>query len=202
MGSASSATLELRQRNEPSPALRALMGLFIPAGSRCLNLRLEDGGAIRSWLADHGCSYVEANASQGCALPFPDESFDAALLIGVLDDPLPPQLAMPELRRVLRPGGALLVVAPNACYWRRRVDRMLAGGDSQIGSLRPRSLRGLLVKAGFGLVGVEGHDGGILRELPLTRRLGKRQGSAPYRVAERLVPSLLGAQVAAFAIRV
>jgi ubiquinone/menaquinone biosynthesis C-methylase UbiE len=42
-------------------------------------------------------------------LPYPDGTFDAALLIGVLGE-IPDQLvALRELRRVLRPGGRLVV---------------------------------------------------------------------------------------------
>ena len=42
-------------------------------------------------------------------LPYPDDTFDAALLIGVLGE-IPDQLAaLREVRRVLRPGGRLVV---------------------------------------------------------------------------------------------
>jgi hypothetical protein len=49
--------------------------------------------------------------------------------------------------------------------------------------------------------GVEGQDGAILRDLPLARVFWKGRASAPYRVAERLFPSLLGLRVGAFAIK-
>jgi len=40
------------------------------------------------------------------ARPYPDGSFDAAYLIGVLGEIPDPAAALGELRRVLRPGGA------------------------------------------------------------------------------------------------
>jgi SAM-dependent methyltransferase len=177
------------------------MATFIPTGSRCLNVGRNEG-AMGPWLLGHGCSYVGVDASQATALPFDKGSFDTALLVDVLDQLVKPQLAMRELCRVLRPGGVLLVAAPNFSYWRRRLDRVLAGNDPQAGSFSPGSMRSLLLQSGFSLVGVEGQDGAIVRDLPLAGRLWKGQSSAPYRVAERLFPSLLGSQVRAFAIRV
>jgi SAM-dependent methyltransferase len=136
------------------------------------------------------------------SLPFENESFDAALLIGVLDRLIEPNLAAVELRRVLRPGGVLLVTAPNISYWRRRLDRILFGHNPREGSLSAGALRRLLLQAGFGLVGVEGLDGSIARDLPMARRIWKGRASAPYRIAERLFPTMLGSRVGAFAIRV
>jgi ubiquinone/menaquinone biosynthesis C-methylase UbiE len=60
---------------------------------------------------------------QATELAFEDESFDAALLIGVLDQLEDVGRAAAELRRVLRPGGVLLVNAANRSYWRNRLDR-------------------------------------------------------------------------------
>lgn len=52
--------------------------------------------------------FVQASAT---ALPFPDSSFDAAWTIWVFEHVPDPELAMAELRRVLKPGG-LLFFAP------------------------------------------------------------------------------------------
>jgi SAM-dependent methyltransferase len=185
-----------------SPALRGLMETFIPRGSRCLDVGHGHGTAMRPWLLRHGCSYVDMDASRATALPFEDESFDAALLIGVLDRLLEPDMAAIELHRVLRPGGVLLVTASNVSYWRCRLDRVARGHDPQAGCFSPSSLRRMLLEGGFNLVGVEGQDGAFVRDLPLAGRLWKGRASGPYRVAERLFPSLFGSRVGAFAIRV
>jgi SAM-dependent methyltransferase len=187
---------------EFTPALRGLIETFIETGSSCLEIGHGHAGAIGSSLVEYGCHYVGADASQASSLPFENESFDAALLIGVLDRLVEPKLAAVELRRVLRPGGVLLVTAPNVSYWRRRLDRILFGYDSREGSLSAGALRRLLLQAGFGLVGVEGLDGSIVRDLPMARRIWKGRASTPYRIAERLFPAMLGSRVGAFAIRI
>jgi SAM-dependent methyltransferase len=186
---------------ELSPALTGLLETFVPAGARCLNVG-GDRLALRAWLAGHGCRPVEVAPRQAAALALEDESFDAALLLGVLDQLQDLGRAAAELRRVLRPGGVLLVSAANGSYWRNRLDRAARPGDPQPGAVSPGSLRRLLLEGGFSLVGVEGQDGALIRDLPLAGRWWHRRGSAPYRVAERLFPSLLGSRVGAFAIRV
>jgi hypothetical protein len=79
---------------------------------------------------------------------------------------------------------------------RRLLDLFVPAGS------HPGWLRQLLRQSGFSLVGVEGQDGAFIRDLPLAGRLCRRPGSPPYRVAERLFPSLLGSSLGAFAIRV
>jgi SAM-dependent methyltransferase len=201
MPDAPSSPLVHLQPRELSPAVRGLLRSFVPRGARCLVVGLGDR-AIRSWLLGHGCRPVEVPASQATRLPFGGESFDAALLIGVLPQLVSPDLAALELRRVLRPGGMVLVTATNLSYWRHRIDRATGATDRLRGGVSPLYLRRLLLLGGFSLVGVEGQDGAFLRDLPLAGRLCHRRGSRPYRVAERLFPALLGSQVGAFAIKV
>jgi SAM-dependent methyltransferase len=186
---------------ELSPAIRDLLATFVPRGARCLAVG-QGNRAMRSWLLDHDCRPVEVSPSQATALAFEDESFDAALLIGVLDQLVAPDLAAVELCRVLRPGGVLLATATNPSYWRYRLDRAGGATRGSSGAATPHYVRRLLLQGGFSLVGVEGQDGAFLRDLPLAGRLCRRRGSGPYRLAERFFPSLLGSQVGAFAIRV
>jgi SAM-dependent methyltransferase len=187
---------------ELSPALTGLLETFVPAGSRCLNVGRGNRLVLRSWLAGRGCRQVDVAPRQATALAFPEESFDAALLLGVLDQLEDLGRAAAELRRVLRPGGVLVVSAANGSYWRSRIDRAARGGEPPPGAVSPGSLRRLLLGGGFNLVGVEGQDGAFIRDLPLAGRVWRRRGSGPYRAAERLFPALLGSQVGAFAIRV
>ncbi len=193
-------TLVLPKQLELTPALRNLIETVIPSGSHCLNVGRR-ARPVNVWLGQHGCTQVTVDESHVPSLPFESESFDAALLIGVLDRLAEPYKAARQLHRVLRPGGVLLVTAANDCYWRRRLDRVLPGEDRRASSYSPGTLRRLLLEAGFNLVGVEGQDGAIVRDLPLAGRFSKGHSSAPYRVAERFLPTLLGSQVGAFAVR-
>jgi SAM-dependent methyltransferase len=193
-------TLVLPKPLELTPALRNLIETVIPSGSHCLNVGRR-ARALNLWLGEHGCSHITVDESQVPALPLESESFDAALLIGVLERLAEPYRAARQLHRVLRPGGVLLVTAANDCYWRRRLDRVVGGEGRPSSSYSPGSLRRLLLEAGFNLVGVEGQDGAIVRDLPLAGRFSRGHSSAPYRVAERFFPALLGSRVGAFAVR-
>jgi SAM-dependent methyltransferase len=188
--------------NQLPPAVHGLLDTFIPAGSHCLNVGGLDRSAARAWLLGRGCSCVDEDVARATELRFEEESFDAALLIGVLDRLRAPQQAVTELRRVLRPGGVLLATAPNGSYWRHRLDRAAGVGQPAPGAVSPGSLRRLLLEGGFSLVGVEGQDGAFIRDLPLAGRRWRRRGSGAYRLAERFFPALLGSRVGAFAIRV
>ena len=46
-------------------------------------------------------------------LPFADESFDAVLLVAVLEHTREPWRLLAEARRVLKPGGRVVMVVPN-----------------------------------------------------------------------------------------
>ena len=187
---------------ELSPAVHHLLDVFIPPASHCLNVVGPEASPVGAWLGGRGCSHVDEDVARATQLRFGDGSFDAALLLGVLDRVREPRQAAGELRRVLRPGGVLLVTAANGAYWRHRLDRAAGTVQPQVGAASPGWLRGLLLESGFSLVGVEGQDGAFIRDLPLAGRLWKRRGSGPYRAAERFFPALLGSSVAAFAIRV
>ena len=63
--------------------------------------RLIDAGLLR------GVSYVQANAER---LPFPDSSFDCVTIGFGLRDVTDKAAALASMRRVLRPGGQLLVL--------------------------------------------------------------------------------------------
>jgi hypothetical protein len=89
-------TLVLPKPLELTPALRSLIETFIPPGSRCLNVGRR-AGPVNGWLGQHGCSHLTVDESHVAALPFEPETFDAALLIGVLDRLAEPYRATRQL---------------------------------------------------------------------------------------------------------
>ncbi|MFC6062058.1 class I SAM-dependent methyltransferase [Streptomyces ochraceiscleroticus] len=136
--------------------------------------------------------YTVRGELTGTGLPFGDGVADAVLFSEVVEHLVDPDAALDELRRVLRPGGHLLLSTPNLAAWYNR-GLLLAGvqpvfsevslrgihgrpGSQVVGHLRlytARALRGFLTAAGFEVVRMAGapyHD--VPRPLrPLDRAL-------------------------------
>ncbi|MGE0229525.1 MAG: class I SAM-dependent methyltransferase [Dehalococcoidia bacterium] len=216
-----------------APALASIFAQYVPAGRRCLDIGCGDGQTAGPWLLQNGCQYVGVDISgnavraaqavgldarqieDASALPFEDDSFDAAICVEVLEHLFQPSVAVGEARRVLRPGGVLLVTVPNVAYWRRRVDLALLGRwnplgdtlsvtqpwrDPHIRFFNPGALKRMLVAAGLEPIVVGGHGGSFLRDIPwVGRRLGSGGSSQFYRLGERVMPSFFGYRVHAVA---
>ncbi|MEU5302813.1 class I SAM-dependent methyltransferase [Streptomyces noursei] len=113
-------------------------------------------------------------------LPFATGSADAVLFSEVIEHLVDPDAALDELRRVLRPGGHLLLSTPNLAAWYNR-GLLLAGvqpvfsevslraihgrpGSQVVGHLRlytARALRAFLTASGFDVIRIAGapyHD--------------------------------------------
>ncbi|GGU57453.1 hypothetical protein GCM10010211_22810 [Streptomyces albospinus] len=113
-------------------------------------------------------------------LPFATGSADAVLFSEVIEHLVDPDAALDELRRVLRPGGHLMLSTPNLAAWFNR-GLLLAGvqpvfsevslraihgrpGTQVVGHLRlytARALRGFLTASGFDVIRIAGapyHD--------------------------------------------
>lgn len=99
--------------------------------------------------------------------PYPDAAFDAVTLLSVIQYIFDPVALLREVRRLLRPGGTVLVGFPNMrAVW--RVARLLFGGRFPKVSADPgydggtiryfcaRDVTGLLHKAGLETLGVSG----------------------------------------------
>ncbi|MDA0207276.1 MAG: class I SAM-dependent methyltransferase, partial [Acidobacteria bacterium] len=102
----------------------AEFSISLPSGSRVLD---AGAGESRHRAAFGHCVYVAVDLAVGdqawdygdidcvgdlAAIPLATDSFDAALNVVVLEHLPRPDLALAEIARVLKPGGKLLLVAP------------------------------------------------------------------------------------------
>lgn len=131
-------------------------------------------------------------------LPFASGSADAVLFSEVVEHLVDPDGALDELRRVLRPGGHLMLSTPNLAAWYNR-GLLLAGvqpvfsevslraihgrpGREVVGHLRlytARALRSFVTAAGFEVIRVAGAPfHGVPRPLRLLDRLACAAPSA------------------------
>ena len=107
-------------------------------------------------------SFAEGDAT---ALPVEDASFDAAVSVQVMEYVPDVPAALAELRRVLRPGGRVVLwdVDWSTASWHsedpERMSRVLAVWDQHLmHPALPRRLGALLREAGFTAVEMEGHS--------------------------------------------
>src|SRR5260370_25436688 len=60
-------------------------------------------------------------------LPFPDDTFDAVVCLGVIEYLAADDRALREIWRVLRPGGTAVISTPSAISPLHHLDRLFAG---------------------------------------------------------------------------
>ncbi len=94
-------------------------------------------------------SHVVRGELDGGGLPFADGCADAVLFSEVIEHLVDPDRAMDELRRVLRPGGHLMLSTPNLAAWYNRA-LLLAGRQPVFSEV---SLRGIHGRPGTEVVG-------------------------------------------------
>lgn len=82
---------------------------LLPASAHCIGLDVEDN------------PYGVADVVSNVLLPFDDESFDLVMCIEAFQWVPQPERAVSEFRRVLRPGGTVLVTLPFAFEYDRSI---------------------------------------------------------------------------------
>lgn len=129
------------------------------------------------------------------ALPVPDGSVDVVVSLQVIEHLWEQERFLDECRRVLRPGGTLLVSTPNRITFSPGRDTPLNPFHTR--ELDPRELSGLVHDAGFGDVDVRGlHHGPRLRALD-ERHGGLIEAQTRLALSGEPWPAELAADVAA-----
>lgn len=122
---------------------------------RTVGVDLADGmlRETRRRLTAASMTHVELLRADACQLPFADDEFDVVTSAYVLDI-LPwndIRRALTEFRRVLRPGGRLVLchVTPGERGWHRVGDHLYGSGLPLTGNCRGLRLTALLTDGGF-----------------------------------------------------
>jgi ubiquinone/menaquinone biosynthesis C-methylase UbiE len=108
----------------------------------------------RSRLPDADLVLVEPDEP----LPFADNEFDLVTCIETLEHVRDVQLALSEIRRVLRPGGTLALTTPASARWRVLFRGVEHPFSPHIRSFTRRSLRTTLETMGFHIIGLHTSD--------------------------------------------
>jgi SAM-dependent methyltransferase len=124
---------------------QSLIKPLAKTGSVCLDYGCGDGHRYGAWLQELGFEYhgfdiseaaVEAAqtlgldvrllTADGCT-NLATDCCDLAICFEVFEHLIEPNLALQEIRRVLKPGGFLLASVPNAAHWFCRLEFLLTG---------------------------------------------------------------------------
>jgi SAM-dependent methyltransferase len=141
-------------------ALRRFYAQVVPRGAHVLDLmsswrsHLPDGlgraeglGMNTAEMADNPQldAFVVHDLNQDPALPYPDRGFDAVLCAVSVQYLVHPVEVFTDVRRVLTPGGVVVVSFSNRCFPTKAVAAWLHGDDADHCVL----VRGYLQAAGF-----------------------------------------------------
>ena len=94
------------------------MAEAVPDGKAC-GIDISPGMVSRAGELAEGLTNVEFRVADSESIPYPDESFNAVICTNSFHHYSSPVQALREMRRVLRPGGQLLIRDSNrkGCWW-------------------------------------------------------------------------------------
>ena len=152
---------------------------------------------IKAQKADIEASFMAADATN---LPFPDSSFDTVISNGLLCFLKEPEKALIEMRRVLKPGGRLVVGVLNRwspwAFFRRIKGLFKDTIYNQAHFISPPELEGLLKRAGFDVKDVKT----CLFFFPINNKVYLKI-AAPFERLDRAVIPKTGAFLAVSAVK-
>ncbi|HUU57651.1 MAG TPA: class I SAM-dependent methyltransferase [bacterium] len=205
----------------------AILRRYVKSPGRILECGCAHGFQL-AWLRRQGWDVVGTDVSRAASAygrehfglevitapleeaPLPPASFDAAYLVDVVEHLYDPAAALANVRRALRPGGAILVQVPYELYHWEKAARAL-GERKKIATIAPdavpyhvtfftpRTLKLMLQKCGFRVLGRHSGNYGVIR-----RRLAPpdiRHGGA-LETAGRFIYYKLGLRAALGALAV
>ena len=192
-----SQILDVLNHVEPGP----LLDIGCAHGHTLLAARELGLSATGVDISDHAVSFCgelgfETKIGTMERLPFPDGSFQIAVMKHVLEHTRTPREALREIRRVLRPGGGLFIAIPHAGYWKARIDPMgyrffrpEFHGREHYFYYTPRTLARLLKQESYDPVHLP-HPHVIHRRVGAAERAAEI-AIAPFRVAAQQTRSAL-----------
>jgi 2-polyprenyl-3-methyl-5-hydroxy-6-metoxy-1,4-benzoquinol methylase len=174
----------------PSELGQAIFELPLKRGGRLLEIGCGNGAAMRrmaelGWEVegvDFDEKAVELARSSGLevrlgsidAQGYAADSFDAVVMSHVLEHVPDPRALLAECRRILKPGGRLVSITPNASSWGHKVfgrDWLHLDPPRHLHIFTPPSLRNLASTAGWRQVAVRSSMVNTLGMIRASRRL-------------------------------